>query len=302
MKHKFGIAIAVVLFFTSTLSALGTAQKVTRILAMKRFQVEISLGTGLERVSGLPERGRGVDALMRQYADAASTALTEEGQIRENFLRLPLRVAAVYRLNPEWSVKGGLGFSTGSLTSRKEFVLDVYEVREKHDITIQDRLTLFSPFVELEKRFGRFSAYAGLGIQWGQLRHLFDSTYSEIGYDQELHEEIQASGVGPMVYLGGAYRYPLGENMQVMARLEVRFSRISGWSGDRVTREEDSLGNQQNTSADGDLVKYETDPYGSGWISSWGMGPVSEDSGVYRSVSPLSSDFSGIRFTLGICF
>lgn len=302
MKQKFWISIAIVSLLAATLPAMNTAQKVTRILAMKRIQFEFSIGSGLERVSGLPERGKSVEALMRQYADLASSSLTEEGRLRENFLRLPLRIAVAYRLNPQLSVKGGLGFSTGSLISEKGYILEVLGAREKYDFRIQDKLVMLSPFVEVEKRFGRFSAFAGLGVRWGRLTHLFDSSYSDNAYSSEINEKITASGIGPMIYLGGAYRHPLGDDKQLMARLEVRIARINSWSGDKSVRETDSLGGQIETSQEGDLVAYETDPYGSGWVSSWDVGPIAGDSGFYRNVAELSSDFTGIRLTLGICF
>lgn len=302
MKRRNGIAILIVLLLSTTLSAMETTQKVARILSMKKFQVELSMGFGLERISGFPERGRGVEALMRQYAEAVDSPLTEDGRIREDFLRLPLRIAGVYRLDPFWSVKAGLGFSSGSSTSEKGFELEILEVREAYDFTIQDRLTILSPFIEVERRFGRFSAYAGLGVQWGRLNHAFGSRLSMPDYNQETKEEIKATGIGPVAYLGGSYRHPLGEKIHLMARLEVHVSRINGWSGEKTSREKDSLGRELDSSMEGDLMGYEINAYGSGWVSYWDMGPISGDSTVYRNVSTLSSDFSGIRFTLGICF
>jgi len=300
---RIGWLMVLSLCLTTGLAAVGTARKVTQILTLNRFGFEISVGAALDRPQFLPLRATGTDELMRQYADGVGAELVEDGRFGENLLALPLRFAAGYRLDHYWTLKAGLSVSTGGVTSSKSYALTPSSgLSEQFDLSLRNRLTLISPFVEVERNFGRFSLFAGIGMQWGRLAHTLDLDSASFAYAGNLTEEITATGTGPLAFVGGAYRFPLGEKTSLLVRLELRFSRINRWSGDKNSVESDNAGNRQESAVEGDLLRYEWNPYGSGWVGYWDLDAVTGDGVFYRDAASLSSRLSGIRFSLGICF
>lgn len=300
---RIALLMAFGLVMHTALPGSGSARRVGRILALKRFCVEFSVGASLDRPETLPLRATATDTLMRQYADGVGAAMAEDGRLNENLLGLPLRAAVGFRLDNYWTIKGGLNFSSGGVTSEKLYTLDHSALSsESFELNVRNRLLLVSPFLEAERLFGRFSLFAGAGLQWGRLSHTYVVDSISPAYTGNLTEKITATGMGPLVYLGGAYRYPLGEEMSLLIRLEVRFSTINGWSGDKVMSESLSTGEDRTETVEGDLTRYEWNPYGAGWVEYWDLGNVIGDNAVYRDPASMSSRFSGIRFTLGICF
>ncbi|MBN1195929.1 MAG: hypothetical protein JXA62_00825 [Candidatus Aminicenantes bacterium] len=296
--------ILVVVCVSASLMAVGTtAQRVSRILAIKQFCFELSLGVGLDRPRFLPLRSTGTDALLRQYAEGVGASLEEDGRFRENIIGIPLRAAVAYRLDYYWTVKAGLEFSAGNVTGEKSFTLG-YPAgsAEQFALNVRNRIQLLSPFLEVEHVMGRFAVFAGGGLQLGRLSHTFSVENTTAAFSGNLTEEITATGVGPLAYIGGAYRYPLGGHASLLFRLEVRFSGISRWNGSKNSLESDNMGNQSQRSVDGDLTRYEWNPYGRGWVEYWDLGEIIADGWLYRDASVLSSRLSGIRLTVGICF
>ncbi|HDP95949.1 MAG TPA: hypothetical protein ENN40_11405 [Candidatus Aminicenantes bacterium] len=300
---RIGCSMLMVLCMSSSLVAASTAQRVSRILALKQFYFELSLGVGLDRPQFLPIKSTGTDDLMRQYAEGAGASLEEDGRLRENIVGLPLRAAVTYRLDNYWSVKAGLGFSVGGATGDKTFILRYPTGSgEQFALNVRNRIQFISPSLEVEHMMGRFSIFAGGGVQWGRLSHTFSVENTAAVYSGNLTEEITATGTGALAYLGGAYRYPLGGHACLLFRLEVRFSGISNWNGSKNTLESDNMGNQLQGSLEGKLMRYEWNPYGRGWVEYWDLGEVVADERLYRNASALSSRLSGIRFTIGISF
>jgi len=295
--------IAFGLVLHTALPGSGSARRIGRILALKRFCFEFSVGASLDRPATLPLRATATDTLMRQYADGVGASMTEEGRLGENILGLPVRAALAFRLDNYWTIKAGLDLSSGGDSSEKSYDLDHASLSsERFALSVRNRLLLVSPFVEAERLFGRFSLFAGAGLQWGRLSHTYAVDSISPAYTGNLTEEITATGMGPLVYVGGAYRYPLGEVTSLLIRLEVRFSTINKWNGDKVSTESLSSGEDRTETVEGDLTRYEWNPYGAGWVEYWDTGNVTADGVIYRDPASMSSRFSGIRFTLGICF
>ncbi|MDY0297300.1 MAG: hypothetical protein RB296_08280 [Acidobacteriota bacterium] len=302
MKRICGIFL-MTFWMTSMLAALGTAQKVSQILAIKQLGFELSVGVGLDRPGSLLLRTKGTDELMRQYAEGSGASLVEAGRFRENIPSLPLRVALAYRLDSYWTVKGGLGLSFGVTSGEKSFALGYSSgTKEEFDVNVRNRLTLVSPFLEVEHVLGRFAVFAGVGLHWGRLSHRLQVKRAAGGTIADLTEEIGATGNGPLAYFGGAYRHALSAHTALLFRLEMGFSRIGGWDGEKNSLESDNMGNQLQRSAQGELTRYEWNPYGRGWVGYWDLAGVVADEVLYRGVSALSSAFSGVRFSIGFCF
>lgn len=267
-----------------------------------QWRIEVSGGFSLTKPALVADRLNGIQSLELQYAEHYNVATNTPGGFNENILQIPFQLSVSKRLTSRWIVSGGLDFGFGGSVSDKGYEFLWYNGTEYHQHQITNRISFLMPFGGVEYQWSLLGLFARIGFGKIFFNSTSDVSVSEPGYSQENAESYKMSGWGLGVELGTKFAFKWGERKKISLRIGYHLLSSASFNGSKEITQSNSLNESVSQTIEGDLFRFDLDPYGIEGIPFWDIAGQPPDGPEFSNVIKSGFTISLLRIMVGISF
>lgn len=267
-----------------------------------QWWIEVSGGFSLTKPALVADRFNGIQGLELQYAEYYHVATNTPGGFNENIIQFPFQLSVSARLSPRWILKGGLDYGFGGSTSDKKFEFLWHNGTEYHHHLITNKISFFMPFVGLEYQRSFWGLYAHFGFGKMFFSSTSDLSIIEPGYTQENSDVLNVSGWGLGLELGSRFLFKWGKRKRISIRIGYNFLTSGSFRGKKEISHSNSSGDSVSQTIEGDLFRFDLDPYGIESIPYWDLSGESPSGPEFSNVKNSGFSLSLLRIMVGISF
>ncbi len=239
-----------------------------------KYEFEIGIGYSSNDFKEFYVKDKTYETLIKQYANINGLSQSASGNYPELGSFMPISLGLNYKISKDLYIKGGIEFASTSANAIKE----------------------------VEKRFKDFGVYANIGLNSIKYNYEMISSFSEQEYSENITETINGSGKAFSIILGIKYKKRIIDKLHGIIKIEYMLSKLSSITADRSMQGSNSEGETVSSNDSGLIYTYDTNPYNSTKISTWGVFDNIPTTSSMDNFNEIGLNLSTIRISLGLSF
>ncbi len=267
-----------------------------------KYEFEIGIGYSSNKFNELYVKDKSYEKLLKQYANINGLSQSATGNYPEHGPFIPISLALNYKISKDLYIKGGIEFASASANAIKEFKIIWAGFNEDYKYNFTHKVSCFLPYIGVEKRFNDFGVYANIGLNNIKYNYEMISSFSEQEYSENITETINGSGKAFSIILGIKYKKRLFNKLHSIIKIEYLLSKLSSITADRSIDGSNSEGETVSSYESGLIYTYDTNPYNSTKISTWGVFDNIPTTSSIDNFKEIGLNLSTIRISLGLSF
>lgn len=266
------------------------------------WRIEVTAGFSLAKPVLVADRLNGIQDLELQYAEHYNVATNTPGGFNENVLQIPFQLSVSKQISPHWILKGGMEYGFGGSVSDKGYDFLWHNGTEYHRHQITNKISFLMPFAGVAYQWSFVGVYAHIGFGKIFFNVTSDVSITEPGYSQDNSEIDKMSGWGLGMELGSTFSFKWGNRKRISLKVGYQLLSSGSFGGSRETSQSNSLNESISQTVEGDLYRFDMDPYGIDTIPYWDIYALPPDGPEFSNVKKSGFSLSQLRVMVGISF